>query len=418
MRRIAQGRRAAIVGFARFLDHADVTPEALVEDWGSGLKAAAGQHVLAIQDTSEIHFRTTRSRRRGLGEVGKGNSRGLLLHAMMALDAQSTSLLGLVGGRVWTRKGRVQVAHRHRSVAAKESQRWLTTAQRAKEVLASAACVTVIADRESDIYAEWASLPGPGFHLLSRSMQNRRLVGGGSLYAASAAFAITDTAVLTLPARSAQQPAREARVRLCCGRVTVARPEGAARDLPPGVELTLIDIVEIDPPPGIEPVHWHLLTTHRVGDAAGAWQIVGWYKQRWVIEQLFRVLKSQGLKLEDSQLETAERLVRLTAIATKAACVIMQLVQARDGKLVEPASLAFDDAEQKTLEALNRELQGKTALQKNPHPPNTLAWAAWVIAKLGGWDGYPRSSPPGPITFRHGLEYFHAVHRGHRLSDV
>ena len=67
--------------------------------------------------------------------------------------------LGLVGGRVWTRSGPVTVTHNQRALADKESERWLTTAGRAKEVLAAATMVTVIADRESDLYAEWATVP-------------------------------------------------------------------------------------------------------------------------------------------------------------------------------------------------------------------------------------------------------------------
>jgi hypothetical protein len=68
------------------------------------------------------------------------------------------------------------------------------------------------------------------------------------------------------------------------------------------------------------------MTTHRIEDAAAAWEIVGWYQLRWVIEQLFRVMKSQGLQLEDSQITTAERLVKLAAVATKPA-----LAKARGG---------------------------------------------------------------------------------------
>ena len=88
----------------------------------------------------------------------------------------------------------------------------------------------------------------------------------------------------------------------------------------------------MDAPPGAEPILWRLLTTHRVEDEAMAWRVVGWYRQRWHIEQFFRTLKQQGLQLEDSQLENAERLIKLTAIAARAACTIMQLVQARDGR--------------------------------------------------------------------------------------
>jgi hypothetical protein len=65
--------------------------------------------------------------------------------------------------------------------------------RRRGEVLASAAMVTVVADRESDIYPAWASVPQPGFHLLSRAMVDRRLVGGGTLFGAALGFAVAGT---------------------------------------------------------------------------------------------------------------------------------------------------------------------------------------------------------------------------------
>src|SRR5690606_23231147 len=158
-------------------------------------------------------------------------------------------------------------------------------------------------------------------------------------------------------------------------------------------------------PDGVEPLHWLLLTTHEVSTIAEAWQIVAWYKQRWVIEQFFRVMKTHGLKIEDSQLQTASRLEKLVAIAAKAAAIIMQLVQARDDQDHQPANLAFTPHEIDTLAALESRFKGKTRLQSNPHPKNSLAWAAWIIAKLGGWNGYASSKPPGPITFYNGLAY-------------
>ena len=136
-----------------------------------------------------------------------------------------------------------------------------------------------------------------------------------------------------------------------------------------------------------------------------AWQIV---ELRWIIEQLFRPMKSDGLRLEDSQLETVDALMKLTAIAAKAVCVILQLVQARDGS-AEPASIVFSKPEIAVLDQLNGEIQGKTALQKNPHARHSLAWASWIIARMGGWNGYPASQPPGPITMRNGWEYLCAI---------
>ena len=149
------------------------------------------------------------------------------------------------------------------------------------------------------------------------------------------------------------------------------------------------------------------------------WQIVAWYKLRWTIEQLFRTLKKQGLRLEDSQVETAGRLLKLTAIATHAAALIMQLVQARDGQRSPPASIAFSDDEIDALQAIEASKYApRTERQRNPHPTRSLAWAAWIVARLGGWDGYSSSRPPGPITFKHGLDYFKGIATGWALRNV
>ena len=420
LRRLARGRRSAQVGFGRFLANRRVTVDRLIEGWSDRTaEAVEGRHVLAIQDTSEISFRTTPKRRRGLGEIGKGGGRGVLLHAMLALDADNGNCLGLVGGRIWTRRGRIKITHQKRRTENKESHRWITTAEQGKAVLAAAAKVTVLADRESDIFAEWAKLPEPDFHLITRSMHDRRLATGEGLYAAAERFAFTAKRLVALPEREQKRKARPAWLSLRFGKVELARPRNTRdRNLPKSVSLTLVEVIERDCPTGTEAVHWRLLTTHEVADAETAWQIVDWYRMRWTIEQFWRLLKLQGLRLEDSQLETAERLIKLTAIATKAAVTTMQLVQARTAPDCEPAAVAFSEDEMAVLDKLNAEVQGATRLQKNPHRKRSLKWAGWIIARLGGWDGYPSSKPPGPITFKHGLEEFHAMVAGWSLRDV
>jgi hypothetical protein len=419
VRQLGGGQRSQEVRFGRYLANRKVTIERLIEGWSEQTgPAAAGRHVLAVQDTSEINFSTTPARRRGLGEIGKGVGRGVLLHAMLALDADSGSCLGLVAGCVWTRKGRVIIPHDERPLEDRESERWVCTGIAAKKVLAEAAMVTIVGDRESDFYAAWASLPGHNFHLISRAMHDRCLVDGSKLFAAAEDFDVVDTKTIDLRAR-AGRAARSATLNLRFGQVALRRPKGPAhRHFLKSVTVTLVELFEPDPPSGIEPLHWRLLTTHEVPDAGAAWRIVHWYKQRWIIEQLWRLLKLQGLRLEDSQLATAEGLIKLTAIAAKAAAVTLQLQQARDGKADEPASLAFPEHEIAALDATNSRIEGKTALQKNPHPKHSLAWAAWIIARLGGWDGYPSSRPPGPITYRYGLEQFRIVLIGWSMRDV
>ena len=419
LRRVAEGRRRSEVRFNRFLANPKVTVKRLVEGWSAATGAAiAGRHVLAIQDTSEINFRTTRTRTRGLGEIGKGVGRGALLHAMVAVDAESQACLGLVAGEVWTRCGRVDVPHQKRPLEQKESRRWIETARAGKRVLESAATVTMVADREADLYALWALMPEPGVHVLGRIHHDRSLVDGGTLTTIPRQWPVAGRHRVRLRERL-DRLEREARLELRFGVVTIARPRDAgAPGLPAQVTLSLIELTEPDPPQGVEPITWRLLTTHPVATAAAAWQIVGWYRARWVIEQLFRLLKKQGLRLEDSQIETAERLLKLVAIATHAAAITLQLLQARDGRSGEPASLVFTADELGTLDALHTQYAGTTLRQQNPHPRRSLAWAAWLVARLGGWDGYPSSRPPGPITLKIGIDKLRLLAQGWGLKNV
>src|SRR5271165_5914159 len=139
LRRLAQGREELEIRFGRLLRNQRVTAEGIVAGWREEtVRAAAGRHVLAIQDTSEINFRTSEGHRRGLGVIGKGVGRGILLHPMIAVDASSGECLGLVGGSLWTRdevaarNGKIsrrerKKQNRRRPVEQKETRHWIET---------------------------------------------------------------------------------------------------------------------------------------------------------------------------------------------------------------------------------------------------------------------------------------------------
>jgi hypothetical protein len=423
VRRLAKGSWALQMRFWRFLANERVTTEKIVAGWSERTReAAAGRHVLAIQDTSEIKFATTPERRRGLGKVKKGNAYGVLLHAMIGVDADSGALLGLVGGKVWSRAGDSATPHAGRTLADKESSRWIATAEAAEEVLAAAAQMTVIHDREGEFYANWARYAearsgelGGRVHQLTRLRDDHTVLKGGTVRTAVAALAPAAKATIELRER-ADRAARTAHVVVRFGKVDLRRPKNSIeKSLPASIAVNVVEILEPHPPKGAEPVRWILLTTHAIETVQDAWRIVGWYGRRWIIEQVFRTLKLQGLRIEDSQLASAERLCKLVAIAAKAAVIAVQLVQARDGGEDQPASLAFSQDEIKLLLVLNRRLQGRTAHQQNRHPPDSLAWAAWIIAKLGGWHEY-ETKPPGPITMYNGLTDFRAMAAGWALQ--
>jgi hypothetical protein len=382
-------------------------------------EVTAGRHVLAIQDTSEINYEAKRARKRGLGTVGNGSDVGLFVHPVLAVAAETGHCLGLADVQVWRRFKTKAANYRNLPIEDKESYRWLKGPRRAKSALAKATMVTVIDDREGDIYEKWARLPDRRTHLLSRACRDRAVVGGGSLFAIMAALPERHRFTLDLPSRPGKRQARQARLSVRFGKVRICRPKSCSDPRAPReIELSAIEIRELNPPTGEEPIHWRLLTTHDVETVEQALTVIGWYRQRWHVEQLFRTVKRQGLDIEDSTIAEGAALEKLAVIALIAACQTMQLVLARASpNHSPPASHVFDDREQQVLTALQARLQGRTAKQQNPHPNGSLAWAAWSIARLGGWTGYDSDKSTGPITMRDGLERFRAIVQGYFLYE-
>ena len=190
-----------------------------------------------------------------------------------------------------------------------------------------------------------------------------------------------------------------------------ARGEGDAQS----IAITLVEAIEEHPPAGQTALHWRLLTSLAAQTEAEACEIVRLYRLRWRIEQTFRMLKSDGLRIEETQTAEPHRLFNLAALATAAAVRIIQLVDARDGSS-RPASDVATDAQIAAAAALGPTLQGKTARQRNPHPAGSLAWMSWIVARLGGWNCYYKS--PGPKTMRDGWQRFTAIADGFTLANT
>ena len=393
------GSRAGEIRLTRFLRNPSVTVAAMVAEAAARTAQRCGvAHVLAIQDTTVVK------------SSGGG---GLYLHPTVAVDASDGALLGLVDAGFLSRSAGRKGQRRSLPIQEKESWRWLKGAEQAAKVCALAGEVTVIADRESDIFEAFALKPG-GIELVVRAAQDRCLEDGGRLFAQADALPEAKRARLCLPAKPGRK-AREATLAVRFMAVSLARPKNGVRGgLPASVSLNLVDVREVDPPAG-EVVHWRLLTTRAVKDAASAQVVVDLYRRRWIIEQLFRSLKTRGFDIEGLRIEQDAPRCKLVAAALVAAVAIQQLVHARDGAAgaqgaLRPANDAFEPEDIPLLQAFCTKLEGKTERQKNPHPKGSLAYAAWVCARLGGWTGY--YGKPGPIVMLNGWLDFQAAKRG------
>jgi len=406
--------RAGEMAVHRFLSSPHVSVDRIVETLaGRTAERCVARHVLVVQDTTEINFAGRDKKRRGFGPAGNGTTPGFFIHPVIAVDVASEAVVGLVDAAIWTRADEPAARRRGRASGAKESARWLAGCASAAATLSGAARVTMVADRESDLYPLFAGKPA-GLDLIVRAAQNRNLAEGGCLFEALDGRACLRVCKVRVAPRGPGDKGRIATVELRAGKVRIARPvNGLVENLPPSIELGLVEAREVGAPVGTTPLLWRLLTTHAVADGAQAEAVVQLYRLRWRIEQVFRALKSDGLALEDSQLVDAERLFNLAAIGLAGAVRTIQLVDARDGG-PRPAADVIDDAFAIPLERLSRKLEGKTQRQKNPHPPGSLAFVAWIAARLGGWNCYYK--PPGPKTMRYGWNQLAARLEGYALA--
>jgi len=400
------GRRAGEVAVHRFLGSPQVSPGELIEEFAERTgQAALGRAVVAVQDTTEINFAGRAASRHGLGPGGDGTSPGFFIHPVIAVDADSEAVLGVVGGEIWTRSLSKVSDRKTRALAEKESRRWLSGAETAASRLKGAAKVTVVGDQESDIYELFAYKPDR-VELLVRARHARKLVDGGVF--STLPFAPVVGTSIAVAARHPGETARTARLEVAFHTVEVRQPNNAAAVTPQSLTLYLVTTREVD-----GPLAWQLLSSQPISTAEEALEAIRLYRLRWRIEEVFRLMKRDGLALQDSQIESASRLFNLAALALQAAVRILQLVDARDGS-TRPATDVIDARMLVPARAISHTLEGQTLRQKNPHPPDSLAWLAWIVARLGGWNCYYK--PPGPKTMARGWKRFEAMIHGYLIA--
>jgi Transposase DDE domain len=421
--------RAEQVGYYRFLENGNVNVSELVRSLADSCQAhVAGLHVLAISDSSEINLQSHSGRLKpeGLGVVGNNRDLGFFIHPTLVLNAASGFPLGLSAVHLWTRALDHADKHERRyptlPIEQKESFKWLRSAEDTDRHLSAGGVkmITHIGDRESDLYEEWATVPDAVNHVLVRVHQDRRLLGQtDSLYQHLRQQPIQGAyAVPVLADPRIGRTAREAWLSVRIAPVAIQRPAKLkGYDDVPSVELYAVEVEEIHPPVGQEPIHWRLMTTHRVVTLEQALQVVEWYRWRWRIEQLFATIKQAGLKLEATQLESVAAIQRLTVLALSVAVRTLQMLEARDDAEIK-ADTVFTDEQQQCLAQLAPTLVGRTQKQQNPYPQASLPWATWLIARLGGWSGYRSQRPPGMPTLVHGLKLFEAIFLGWKMTQT
>jgi hypothetical protein len=377
-----------------------------------------GRHVLCIQDTTEFNLSGQRGRvkpQSGLGKTSKNDVLGFMLHSSLVVDANKGNALGYSYIKTWERKETMPDRHARNyqqlPIEQKESYKWIAATKQSQTLLQQAESMTIIADRESDIYDLIAAVDGQKIHLVIRSNFNRRIANGDKIaeYLDDLPVMYEYDVALHGDIRKGMEK-RMAHIALKWSKVSLLKSEKTKnRQLAASKEIYIVEAREINKTKGI---YWRLLTTHPVRNVQEAMQTIEWYKQRWHIEQIHRLLKTEGFRIERSQLEQGWAIRKLTMLAMMATLRILQMMLAYEDENEQSIDEVFDKDQQQCLTMMNKQLEGETAKLKNPVKSNTLKWATWIIARLGGWKGYTSQRKPGPIVLQKGLAKFYHIYEG------
>lgn len=411
--------------FYRFLQNDHVSEADLIRNLSSNCRSCVTDRpVLCIQDSSEINLYHHRNRIKKDGHIGITNASeaglGFFIHPSFVLDAETFMPYGFSDVKVWNR--RLDAAPKYKShiknmlpIEGKESYKWIASSIKSKQALDKAREIIIIQDREGDIYEQFCLIPDEQTHLLIRAKTNRMLADKTRLFEHLAQLPMQGSYEIMLEGDKRKSiKKRIANIEVRFSKVTISRNQYKDKSMPETVELYAIEAREVTA--GIEnPIHWRLLTTLVVESLDAALLCIEWYTCRWIIEEVFRILKKEEFDIEASELSQGKsiRKLCLLMIETIVKLLIMQIAYSSEEEI--PPSCCFSTEQTQCMELQIPQLEGNTEKLKTPYRSSNLKRYIWVIARLGGWKGYRSERKPGITTFWIGLKKFDDVFNGFKL---
>jgi hypothetical protein len=155
-------------------------------------------------------------------------------------------------------------------------------------------------------------------------------------------------------------------------------------------------------------VDWHRLVEICVVTKALLADESAVYDPRDPNETYHKVLKS-GCQAEQARLRTAERLTNLLAVLCAVGWRVFWLTMTSRVTPTAPPKVAFTPAE---VAVLDRAAGGSP-----PPSERTMSHYLWELAKLGGYLGRTKDSPPGNLVVWRGLTRLADLCLGFELNE-
>ena len=397
----------------RLFDCEGVTLESVAgPHWNQTRRSASGQ-TLVICDTTELDFG---SEREGLGRTGNGSGRGFLLHNALMVDAATHSILGMAGQTSYYRpakkKSRENSAQKLKR--ARESQVW----GRVIEDIGSPAEGTeyvYICDRGADNFEVFCHLRQQRSEWVVRAKcqtRNLQTLSDEKLTLPELLSELSLLGSYELELRSRpQQAARTAKIEVRSGRMLMPAPHHKSpwiKSLDPDpIEMNIVHVREVNPPPDVEPVEWILYTSLPAKTFAQAWRVIEAYEARWLVEEYHKALKS-GCRVKTRQLQTASRLEAMVGLLSVVSVKLLQLKTLANRDPKRPANTVVPRLWLGMLKAARPRMRRVHDL--------TVYEFYREVAKLGGFLGRKSDGEPGWITIWRGWEKLATLVRGAELA--
>jgi hypothetical protein len=420
-------------GAYRLFDHKRATFESLSQPhWQATRKQCSQcQTVLLVQDTCWLSFQS-HPVTKGLGwhgstRDGRWLDNGLFLHGTLAIEPQEDGfgqVLGLAWNKLWARRGKAiggdqQRRSKRRRSDQRESLRWSKAVTEIGAPPDGGQRWLHVGDREADIFELYRltqTMAGVGFvvrvfrernatmgHDTPQTLSRKQRRSSNLKKVCRSMPALGEKELWIHP--RATSAGRWAKLSISGGAVTLWSPQ--LKGTGHALRCWAVRVWEPHPPAGEKAVEWFLLTSEPVGSLQQALKIAEYYTLRWLIEQYHQCLKS-GCKVEERQLETADRLGPLIAMLC---AVATRLLQLKHNARLTPDRAAKQCASSELVETLAK-IIGADA--------TTLSLRRFTheVARLGGFLDRKHDGEPGWRTLWQGWHELSLINAGYQLAKT
>jgi len=383
---------------SRLVTHAALV--AAVRSYTLARIAAHDRPVLIVHDATELDYTTLSSLADCLGQIGKGTHRGYICHNVLAVDAHTGEVLGLLDQILHCRDEVPddETLPELRARETRESLLWLKGTQH----LPRDARLVDVADQGASTFEFLEHQTHSGRRFVIRNGKVRKVYAG---HEASGPKHYLKDYVESLPELGRftmdVQPQKGRRARTAAeftlrgGAILLVPPHAKhghhGRDPLP---LYVVYVAEVKPPRGEKPIEWMFVTNEPVRTYKDAWRVASWYERRWIIEEYHKALKT-GCQIEELQFSYAQRLQPAIALLSAVALTLLDL---RDASRRPDAHTrrATTLVAREYVEVLSGWRHGKIRCDLTIHE------FFFALARLGGHQNRRRDHRPGWLVLWRG----------------